>query len=300
LHADEVDTSACLVRRLLASQFPHWAELCIEPVPSDGTENALYRLGGEMVVRLPRRPGATEQIEKLHRWLPRLAPLLPLAVPAPLAMGQPTEEYPCPWSVYAWLEGETARDPSSVDPGQAARALGHFLAALRRIDPEGGPRPGSHNFFRGVALAARDAHVRRAIEALGGRIDTRAATAAWEAALRTPVWRDPPVWIHGDIKADNLLVAQGRITGVIDFGGLGVGDPACDLIVAWDLFTATTRKLFRAAVAVDDATWARGRGWALSVALMALPYYLDTNPGMVRYGRRLLDEVCADPGSDSI
>jgi aminoglycoside phosphotransferase (APT) family kinase protein len=151
-----------------------------------------------------------------------------------------------------------------------------------------------------VALAARDAHVRRAIEALGGRIDTRAATAAWEAALRTPVWRDPPVWIHGDIKADNLLVAQGRITGVIDFGGLGVGDPACDLIVAWDLFTATTRKLFRAAVAVDDATWARGRGWALSVALMALPYYLDTNPGMVRYGRRLLDEVCADPGSDSI
>jgi aminoglycoside phosphotransferase (APT) family kinase protein len=294
MHADEVDTDASLVRRLLAAQFPSWAGLPIEPVPSAGTENAIYRLGTEMAVRLPRIHGDTGQVDKLHQWLPTLAELLPLTIPVPLAKGEPGEGYPWHWSVYPWLEGENATPERIADPGQAATALGQFVAALQRIDPAGGPSPGQHNFFRGVPLAARDSHTRTAIEALHGVLDTDAATAAWDAALQVPAWHGPPVWIHGDLQTGNLLARGGRLSAVIDFGGLGVGDPACDLITAWDLLSAETREVFRTAVRVDDATWARGRGWALSIGLIGLPYYLDTNPEFVRYARRLIDETLAD------
>jgi aminoglycoside phosphotransferase (APT) family kinase protein len=295
MHADELESDVPLLRRLVASQFPHWADLPIERLASSGTENAVYRLGDDMAVRLPRKPGAKEQVEKLHRWLPRLGPQLPLAIPVPLAKGEPAQDYPSPWSVCSWLEGETPTAERIGDPERMALALGQFIAALQRIDPRGGPLPGAHNFFRGVPLAARDAQIRRAIGGLHGIIDTVAATARWDAALQTPPWPRSPVWIHGDLKAENLLVVRGALNGVIDFGGLGVGDPACELIIGWELFSAETRRLFREALAVDDATWSRGRGWALSVALMALPYYLHTHPDMVRYARRLLDEVLSDP-----
>jgi aminoglycoside phosphotransferase (APT) family kinase protein len=232
-------------------------------------------------------------VAKLHRWLPVLSPLLPLAIPVPLAQGEPSEDFPVPWSVYPWLEGEPAAE-GVADRREAAAALAGFVAALHRIDPRDGPQPGSHNFFRGVPLAARDAQVRASLDALRGVIDIHAATAGWEAALAAEEWQRPGVWIHGDLKSDNLLVAGGRIRAVIDFGGLGVGDPACDLIVAWDLLCTESRAVFRAALSVDDATWARGKGWALSVALTALPYYLETNPAMVRYARRLLQELRAD------
>jgi aminoglycoside phosphotransferase (APT) family kinase protein len=294
MHADEIDTDASLVRRLLAAQFPQWADLPIEPVHSAGTDNAIYRLGRDMAVRLPRIHWATGQVDKEHQWLPRLAPLLPLIIPVPLAKGEPAEGYPWQWSVYRWLEGENATIERIADPLQAATVLAQFVAALQRIDPTGGPPSGPHNFFRGVPLETRDSHTRTAIEALHGILDTDAASAAWEAALQASAWRHPPVWIHGDLQSGNLLVVQGRLSAVIDFGGLGVGDPACDLIVAWNLLSAETRDVFRAALRVDDATWARGRGWALSVGLIGLPYYLDTNPEFVRYARHMIDEVLAD------
>ena len=299
MHTDEVGTDVSLVRRLLASQFPQWADLPIEPFHSGGTSNAIYRLGEDMAARLPLIHSTTKQHGKEHQWLPRFAPLLPLAIPVPLAKGRPAEGYPCHWSVYSWLKGEAATIERIADPEQAATSLGQFVAALQRIDPTGGPPPGSHNFFRGVPLEARDSHTRTAIEALHGIIDTDAATAAWDAALELPAWHHPPVWIHGDLKSENLLAVQGRLSAVIDFGGLGVGDPACDLLIAWDLLSAKTRDVFRAALQVDDATWARGRGWALSVALIALPYYQDTNPAMVRYARHMMDEVLADRGKRS-
>lgn len=294
MHADQAHTDVALVRRLLAAQFPRWADLPVAPVPSDGTENAIYRLGDDMAVRLPLRPSGPAQVEKLHRWLPRLAPRLPLAIPVPLGQGEPGEGYPWPWSVCRWLDGENVTPESLTDLDRAARDLAAFIAALQAIDPAGGPAPGAHNFHRGVPLATRDGFVRDALAQLEGEIDTAAAAAAWEAALRAPAWAGPPVWIHGDLKTDNLLVTDGRLSGVIDFGGLGVGDPACEVIVAWDLFSGESRAVFRDAVSVDDATWARGRGWALSIALMALPYYRDTNPGMMAYARRLLAEVLAD------
>lgn len=294
MHVDEMDIDAALVRRLLAAQFPQWADLPIEPVHSAGTDNALYRLGSDMVVRLPRIEGATEQVDKEQKFLPRLAPHLPLAIPVPLAMGIPGEGYPWQWSVYRWLEGENATIERIADAAQAARDLAHFIAALHGIDATGGPLPGPHNFSRGVPLATRDADTRAAIVSLDGMLDTSAVTVAWDAALRAPAWHNPPVWIHGDLSPLNLLVEQGRISAVIDFGGLGVGDPACDLIVAWNYLSAQTRDIFRAALPVDDATWARGRGWALSVGLIALPYYQSTNPVLAGLARRAIDEVLAD------
>jgi aminoglycoside phosphotransferase (APT) family kinase protein len=294
MHADEVDIDISLVSRLLAAQFPQWADLAIAPVHSAGTDNALYRLGSDMVVRLPRIESATGPVDKEHRWLPRLAPHLPLAIPVPLAKGIPGEGYPWHWSVYRWLEGETATSERIADSDQAARKLAQFITALQQIDPTDGPPPGAHNSFRGVPLSTRDAETRAAIAELSGMLDTDAVTPAWDAALQAPAWPGPPVWIHGDLAPLNLLVERGELSAVIDFGCLGVGDPACDLIVAWNLLSAQSRAVFRAALPLDDATWARGRGWALSVGLIALPYYQHTNPALADISRRTIAEVLAD------
>lgn len=292
MHADEVDLDAPLVVRLVAGQFPQWAELPIGPVRFRGTDNALYRLGDEMVVRLPRIQRATLSLDKERQWLPKLAPLLPLDVPVPLAKGMPAEDYPWEWSVYRWLEGETAIDEPIADLEQAATDLAEFVGALQRVDPTDGPPPGEHNGFRGEPLAARDAAVRKAIASLGDEIDVGGVTAVWEAALRASVWQRPPVWLHGDLDSRNLLIVEGRLSAVIDFGCLGVGDPACDVMVAWKVLSATIRDSLRAALSIDEATWARGRGWALSQALGALSYYtLETNPVLVREARRWMSEV---------
>jgi aminoglycoside phosphotransferase (APT) family kinase protein len=300
MHPDELPIDGALVRRLLAAQFPEWADLPLKPFPSAGSDNAMYRLGDDMVVRLPRRSGRTvESLDKECLWLPRLAPRLPLAVPLPLAKGVPAEGYPCRWAVYRWLEGETATIERLADARQTATDLAAFLAALQRIDPTGGPPPpGEHNFFRGVPLAMRDEAVRGAIAALDGEMDVGAVCAAWEAALEAPEWEGPPVWIHGDFCDGNLLVERGRLSAVIDWGGLAVGDPACDLMVAWSFLPTDAREVFRTALSVDDATWARGRGWALSVALIALPYYWTTNPVRVAYSWHRIGEVLADHQGD--
>lgn len=294
MHVDEVETDTVLVRRLLAKQFPQWANLPIVPVQSTGTDNALYRLGDDMVVRLPRIKRATWQVKKEQEWLPRLAPHLPLAVSVPLARGVPGKGYPWNWSITPWLEGEDVTIERIADLRQAAIDLARFIAALQQIDPSGGPPPGEHNFGRGVPLAQRDSHTREAIRALDGMLDTEAVAAAWDAALRAPAWHDPPVWIHGDVSSGNLLAVQGKLSAVIDFGGLGVGDPACDLMIGWTLFSGKSREAFRAELSVDDATWARGRGWALSWALVFIPYYLNTNSVGVSNAWRTIEKVLAD------
>jgi aminoglycoside phosphotransferase (APT) family kinase protein len=290
----QVEIDLPLVRRLLAAQFPHWAELPLEPVNSAGTDNAIFRLGADMAARLPRVEWAVEQVDKEQRWLPRLAPALPLAIPVPLGAGVPGSGYPWRWSVYSWLEGETPRVDEIAHRQDAAIALAEFVAALRKVDPRGGPAAGAHNFFRGVPLAMRDPPVRDAIASLGNALDAARVTKAWESALQTPPWSGAPVWIHGDIHAGNLLVHRGRLSAVIDFGGLGVGDPACDLIVAWNALLPEGRTVFRGALAADDDMWARGRGWALSIALIALPYYQKCNPAVARAARLTIEQVLAD------
>jgi len=233
-------------------------------------------------------------VDKEHQWLHKLTPYLPLAIPNTLAKRTPGEGYPWQWSIYRWLKGETAIIECIADPGQAARDLAQFVAALQRIDPADGPLPGAHNSFRGVPLSTRDSETRAAIASLDGMIDIGAVTAAWEVALQAPSWHSLLVWIHGDLSPLNLLVERGRLSAVIDFGCLGVGDPACDLQVAWNFFSAQTRDVFRTGLLVDDATWVRGRGWALSVGLIALPYYQSTNPVLAGIARRAIAEVLAD------
>lgn len=283
-----------LVNRLIAGQFPQWGDLPIMPVDSSGTDNVIFRLGDDMAVRLPRVEWGISQVEKEQRWLPILAPHLPLDIPAPLALGMPAEGYSWCWSVYHWLEGKDATIGSLDDPYQAATTLAQFVTALQRIDSTGGPTPGQHNSCRGVPLAMRDPSVHAAIANLHNTIDTDLAAKAWEAALQAPVWQGPDVWIHGDLHAGNLLVDRGQLSAVIDFGCLGVGDPACDWMFAWNLLSVETRNVFRSALSVDDATWARGRGWALSLGLIALPYYQSSNPVLAGIARRMIDEVLAD------
>ena len=210
MHINEVDTNVPLVIRLLATQFPQWANLPIEPAHSAGTGNALYRLGDDMVVRLPRIPSAVGQVDKEQKWLPRLAPRLPIDIPIPLAKGKPSDSYPWHWSVYRWLEGEDATIAPISDLRQAATDLAQFIAALQQIEATGGPPPGQHNFYRGVPLAMRDQETRDAIAALQDVIDIDGATAAWDAAVETPTWNGAPLWLHGDLHAGNLLVQQGK------------------------------------------------------------------------------------------
>lgn len=279
--------------RLLAAQFPQWAELEVRPVAVGGWNNKTFHLGDRLLVRLPRAEAYSGQVLKEQRWLPRLAPRLPLPIPEPLALGRPTNDYPWPWSVYRWIEGETAADGHIADERGFAASLAGFLSALHRIDATDGPEPGPHNFFRGGPLATYDAQTREAISALDDRSEAGEATAAWEAALAASS-RSPPVWIHGDFAPGNLLVADGRLSAVIDFGNIGIGDPACDLAIAWTFLTREGRAAFRAALPLDARAWARGRGWTLWKALILVTGLVRGHPRDMANARRVLDEVLAD------
>jgi aminoglycoside phosphotransferase (APT) family kinase protein len=291
MHAEEVETDVVLVRRLLAAQFPEWAEMAIIPVASYGTDHDIYRLGDYLAVRLPRIAWAGGQAAKEAEWLPRLAPHLPLAVPVQVARGRSVEEYPFEWSVYEWLPGENANGTIG-DYCQAAGDLAAFVRALREVDASEAPprRRGA----RGAPLAELDRAVRRSIEQLDQRFDREATLHSWEESVHAPLWHGDEVWVHGDLLPGNLLVVDGRLSAVIDFGGLNVGDPACDLQPAWNVFAGDSRDVYRAELRVDDASWLRGRGWALFQAVMALPYYWHTNPGMVRQASHALTQVLAD------
>ncbi len=296
MHEGQLPTDEDLARRLIAEQFPAWADLAITAVDSDGTANAIYRLGENLALRLPVfwNEAKAEQLAKELEWLPRFAPVLPLALPEPMARGEPSGDYPAQWSVVAWMPGDTAQRERLNDPVAAAHALAGFIRALRAIDPTEGPAPGAHNFERGVPLAARAEFTAAMIGACEGCIDTAAVTAAWHTDLAAPVWGGAALWVHGDLAPGNLIAAQGRLAAVIDWGGLGVGDPAIDLLPAWNLFEGESRRAFRAALAVDEASWARGRGSALSQAIGALGYYRETNPAIVRWAQAMICEVLAD------
>lgn len=296
----DVQIDAALVRRLVAAQFPQWADLPVSTVPKSGVDNATYRLGEDMSVRLPRYPRWVGQVEREQRWLPRLAPHLPLPIPVPLARGTPGAGYPFPWSVYRWLDGEDAAPERITDLRRAAIDLAGFLAALQSIDTTGGPPPEASNGFRGGPMDDErdspilESRVRGRIAELDGLVDTDAVTAVYEAAMAAPAWDGPPVWIHGDPAPTNMLSTDGRLSAVIDFGTLAVGDPATDLIAAWTFFDAETRGVFRTLLEVDDATWARGRGWGLTGVLPSPADLSDPVRGAP--ARRRLDDIVADLG----
>jgi aminoglycoside phosphotransferase (APT) family kinase protein len=285
MHADELAIDEALVRRLLDEQFPQWAALPLRRIEPSGTVNAIFRLGDRLSVRLPRRAGPTEPGGKEFDWLPRLAPLLPLEIPVPVAQGRPGGGYPWFWEIHEWLDGETV-PVEAIDAITAAEDLAALVAALQRVDPDGGP-PG-----RGIPLAQRNEEMQPRFARFNG---DPAAKMQWERALAAPAWRGPPVWHHGDLDARNWLVRDGRITGVIDWGSMGVGDPACDVMVAWKLHSAAARDAFRERLPTDDATWERARGWVVSQAVAALTYYTpENNPALYDEAESWLDLVLSE------
>lgn len=274
----KADITVEVVSCLLSEQFPNWAELEIRPVALDGWDNTTFRLGDDKSVRLPSHEMYAPQIDKEHRWLPLLAPQLPVPIPRPIAKGEPGCGFPAPWSIYGWLEGEPAAAVGVTDDDRLAEDLGHFLAALQRADTADGPPPGPHSFNRGGPVSVWDEQTRAAIDQLAHEIDVNVAVDVWEAALAAE-WTGPDVWVHGDVTGSNLLLRHDRLCGVIDFGCSAVGDPACDLTAAWTMFEGTSRERFMATLPLDQATWARARGWALWKAVIDVPGRPVDDPG---------------------
>ncbi len=282
-----------LAQRLVASQFPQWKSLSIQAVIPGGWDNRTFRLGNDMLIRMPSSANYEAQVEKEQRWLPKLAPTLSVPIPIPLKMGQPTQDYPWKWSIYRWLEGETVATANITDLNSLASDLALFLLTLHQIDSTDGPLAGLHSFYRGASLTAYDDEVRRAITILRNKIDIDTAIAIWEAALAT-TWNKLPVWIHGDISAGNLLTHKGRLNAVIDFGQMAVGDPACDLAIAWTLFNDQSRKIFQATLDLDLDTWTRGRAWTLWKSLSVAAGFTNPNNTESAQSWRIINEVIAD------
>ena len=289
----KADITPDLVSRLLADQFPQWAGLPVRPVEADGVDNTTFRLGQTMSVRLPSADAYVEQVYKEHRWLPVLAAQLPLPIPEPLAKGVPGNGFPRPWSVYRWIDGDPATAEGVADMPGFAADLADFLVALYQIDPAGGPGPGTHNFFRGGPVAVYDGETQDALAALQGQIDTALAAEVWQAALRAGR-QEPPVWFHGDAQPGNLLLSDGKLSAVIDFGTSGVGDPACDTTIAWTFLSGESSRIFIERLPFDEATWARGRGWAIWKAMIVLVEALKDDPEDAAYTKGVIEAILAD------
>ena len=294
LHTDEVDIDVELVEGLVADQFPQWVGRPVGEVRPQGTDNAMFRLGDDLAVRMPRTLDRAAGIAHEREWLPRIAAHLPVGVPLPVATGRPGRDYPCAWAVTSWLPGANPTAAADDDAHQLAVDLAEFVAALQSIDTRGEQGVGPLWSYRGGPLAARQPDTRAAIVACDGLLDTQLVTDVWEDVSRVTEGVGPPRWIHTDLQPGNLLVAGHRLCGVIDFGGLAIGDPAVDTIVAWNLLGAESRQTFRETLDVDDETWARGRAWALSIGLVALPYYQHTDRTLAQVSRRQIDAVVSD------
>ncbi|MER7894511.1 aminoglycoside phosphotransferase family protein [Micromonospora sp. NPDC094482] len=288
-----ITVDADQVRRLVADQFPQWVGLSVQPVANGGWDNWTFHLGSRMSVRLPSASEYALAVDKEHRWLPALAPRLPLPIPTPLAKGEPGAGYPYSWSVYPWLDGEPASADQIADPVRFALDLAGFLAALQSVDTTGGPRPGLHNWFRGGTLRTYEGRAQRALTALDGHVDVDLAREIWQSALDAR-WDGVESWFHGDVAEGNLLLNDGELAAIIDFGTCGVGDPACDLAIAWTLLTADGRQAFRKRLFVDEATWARGRGWALWKTLVSCSYTLGDADESAANALRVLGEIFSE------
>jgi aminoglycoside phosphotransferase (APT) family kinase protein len=288
-HAGPQAITAALVRALVNEQFPEWGGLPVRFVAPGGNDHRTFRLGPRLSVRLPSAAAYVPQVVKEQTWLPRLAPAVPLPIPEVRGVGRPSARFAAPWSVYGWLAGRPAASAPIEDPVRFADDLAAFLVALRSVDATAGPGPGPHSAFRGGPVRHWDEEMRVLLQRVKGR-ERDAAEGMWRDALTAP-FTGSPVWFHGDVAMSNLLTREGRLAAVIDFGCSGVGDPACDTVIHWTYFAGTGRRVFRKGLEVDDATWARGRGWALWKALIMLT---NRTPGQAAFARHVLDELMAD------
>jgi len=287
------DITPELAQKLVRSQFPQWAELPVRPVRQSGWDNRTFRLGDDLLIRMPSGEGYAPQVPKEQEWLPKLAPQLPLEIPQPVAMGAPGEGYPWHWSIYRWIAGEPATTGKVASMAQLALDLAGFLRALQAADTTGGPLAGPHSWYRGGHLEVYGHETRRAVAALGNLVEGQLVTEIWEAAVATR-WPHEPVWVHGDVTAQNLIVRHGVLHAVIDFGCSAVGDPACDLAVAWTFFSGDSREAFVSAMGLDDGTWLRGMGWTLWKALITIEGSLSPRHPGATESMRVIREVVRD------
>ncbi len=297
--SNKLEITTPIVKDLIAEQFPQWAHLPIKPVDVSGHDNRTFRLGDAISIRLPSAERYASKVLIEQKWLPFLAPHLSLTIPEPLALGQPSKHYPFNWSIYRWIDGESANTLyiDELPLALIASQLAQFLNELHEINPTNGPHAGPHNFYRGAHPSVYDEETRSAITQLQDIIDADAVTPVWERALSSK-WSKEPVWIHGDVSAGNIIIKDNQLAAVIDFGGMGVGDPACDLVITWTFFTKENREIFRTLVRLDPDTWARARGWALWKALITIASLKDkTSPGTLRQ-LHIIDEILDEHKSE--
>lgn len=288
----KLEITNSLVTDLITEQFPKWSHLHIRPVDFNGWDNRTFRLGEKMSIRLPSAEEYALKVQIEQKWLPLLAPHLSFPIPIPLAMGKPSKNYPWNWSIYKWIEGESANNLliDKTNLQQIALNLAQFLNELHKIDVTGGPAAGTHNFYRGGSLSVYDAETRSAIVLLKGFIDVDTVTSVWEKAISSQC-SNKPVWVHGDFSAGNILIKGNRLEAVIDFGGMGIGDPACDLVIAWTFLTHESRKIFRSHLCLDPDTWARARGWALWKALITIVPLNDKTCSQAIKQKQIINDI---------
>ena len=293
-----MNISVSLVHKLIIEQFPQWKHLSIKPVPLSGWDNRTFRLGNTMSIRLPSAQCYAEKVEKEQKWLPILAPHLSFRIPTPIAMGKPSKLYPFNWSIYQWIEGESANtcDLNDQQLQPIAVQLAQFLNELHTIDSTGGLEPGPHNFYRGLSPSVYNAETRSAITQLKNIINTDVVTLVWEKALSSR-WNNKSVWIHGDFSAGNILLKDNQVVAIIDFGGMGIGDPACDLVISWTFLKNESRKLFRQHIQLDGDTWDRARGWALWKALITMVTVKDKNIMEVEKQMQIINAIVQEHNS---
>jgi aminoglycoside phosphotransferase (APT) family kinase protein len=289
-HAAKI--SIALTAELVQQQFPRWSKLPIRPVELSGHDNRSFRLGDTMLIRLPSAKGYVEQVQKEQLWLPKLAPYLSFQIPKPIAMGKPNQNYPWNWSIYQWIDGYSAntKDIDDSHLEHIAIALAQFLKELHQIDSKDGPPAGPHNYYRGAHPSVYDAAAKADIATLKTIIDADNALAVWNKAIASK-WHLPPLWIHGDFASGNILLNNNTITAIIDFGCMGVGDPACDLVIAWTFLNKKSRKIFKEHLDLDANTWARARGWALWKAGFELAGYADKTSVEALQKQQIISEV---------
>lgn len=278
-----------LVSKLIKTQFPKWADLPIYSVEKSGHDNRTFHLGNEMTVRLPSRKEYAPQVEKELMWLPKLGQHLSLPISSPIASGKPAENYPFPWSINKWIEGDTVTYDNVKDLNQFAVDLAKFLKEFQEIDATNGPIAGEHNFFRGGSLNVYNEETQNALINLKDIFEVEKLSKIWADALQSE-WEQDPVWVHGDVAVGNLLVRDGKLCGVIDFGILGVGDPACDYVMAWTFFDKESREIFRNTLECDENTWNRAKGWALWKALIVYDG-CDKGSDMAIWAKDTIDEI---------
>lgn len=282
-----------IAKCLVMEQFPQWADLPIVPVSNNGWDNRTFHLGEKMLLRFPSAAGYAPQVEKEQKWLPFLAPKLPLLIPTPLGLGKPGHGYIWNWSIYNWIDGETVSKSQSIDKVRLASQLASFLKVLYQIPTNGGPLPGEHNYYRGGKISTYRNDILKALKILEPNLDGKMFRNIWESGAETE-WQRPALWVHGDISPSNLLLQDGDLNAVIDFGLLSVGDPACDLAIAWTFFDSKGRKTFHNHISLDEETWRRGRAWALWKALIISSGLSSSNNIENNLAQRTIKEIAED------